>query len=397
MKNLLLALFAFLSIGAIAQNNEPVPPTVEVKLEPGIYAEFITNRGSIVCQLEYEKTPMTVANFVGLAEGDFKVKEKEFTKPYYNGLKFHRVISKANGDAQDFMIQGGDPMGTGAGGPGYRFPDEIVADLKHSGPGTLSMANSGKNTNGSQFFITHKATPWLDGKHTVFGHVIAGQDVVNATLQGDVMKEVRIIRVGEDAKAFDAKAVFAELYEPFYQEYVVYPKYCDSISKISIEDYNASFFEQVKASLPKKMAKKAKQTESGLVYILNKRGKKKMLITEGDSVVVHTTGIFRASGDKFFSTHDEGAQAMEFQFQNPMRRMVSGFEEALQMMGPGGSGTFYLPYHLAYGPRSSGPIKAYSDITFDIEVVSVKPGDLPAEEGHDHDHDHDHDGHDHQH
>lgn len=378
-------LVAFLSIiyfsTAFAQEN----------LEPGMYAEFKTTKGTIVCMLEFEKTPMTVANFVGLIEGNFKAGDKSFDKPYYNGLKFHRVIN-------DFMVQGGDPEGTGRGGPGYKFPDEIVRNLTHSGPGILSMANSGPNTNGSQFFITHKETPWLDGKHTVFGHVVSGQDVVDAIEQNDVMETVSVIRIGEKAEAFDATAEFGTRYEKFYKEFVEYPKYCDSISKLSTEDFNKAFFEAVKASLPKKMAKKAKQTESGLVYIVEKRGSKKLLITEGDSLVVHTTGTFRYDDKKFFSTHDEGQKAMEFQFQNPQRRMVNGFEEALKMLAPGGKGTFYLPYHLAYGKYGNPPvIPQYADIKFEIEVVSAVQAELaPVEEHHDHDgHNHDHDGHNH--
>lgn len=174
------------------------------KLPPGIYAEINTVKGKILLQLEYEKVPMTCANFVGLAEGKIKNTAKPLGTPYYNGIKFHRVIA-------NFMIQGGDPTGTGAGGPGYAFKDEIVPELKHSGPGILSMANAGPATNGSQFFITHLATPWLDGKHTVFGKVIEGQDVVNAIAQGDEMLSVKIIRSGKAARKWKAEVVFAEL------------------------------------------------------------------------------------------------------------------------------------------------------------------------------------------
>ncbi len=172
----------------------------DTKLADGVYAEFQTSKGKIVCQLEHEKTPLTVANFVGLAEGtkhystDGSAPKKQ-DKPFYDGLTFHRVIA-------GFMIQGGCPQGRGTGGPGYKFKDECKADLKHSGPGILSMANAGPVSNGSQFFITHVATPHLDGRHTVFGRVVEGQDVVDRIAIGDKITTLKIVRVGEKAKAY---------------------------------------------------------------------------------------------------------------------------------------------------------------------------------------------------
>lgn len=169
----------------------------------GVFAKIKTTKGTITIRLEHEKAPMTVANFVGLAEGNVKNTAKPEGTPYFDGLSFHRVIA-------DFMIQGGDPTGTGAGGPGYAFADEIHPDLKHNRAGTLSMANSGPATNGSQFFITHKETAWLDGRHTVFGYVTEGQEVVNAIAQGDKMESITIERIGKEAKKWDAKKVLDE-------------------------------------------------------------------------------------------------------------------------------------------------------------------------------------------
>lgn len=225
MKNLMLMIAASMFILACSKeteennnqqlnDNQQTKDTMtqdEPKLDEGIYAKITTNRGEILLRLHYEKVPLTVANFVALAEGDMPNNARAKGTPYYDGIKFHRVISINNGDQQDFMIQGGDPMGTGQGGPGYQFRDEFDPSLIHDGPGVLSMANAGPGTNGSQFFITLVATPWLNGKHSVFGRVLEGQDVVSQTLQGDEMKRVEIIRVGDDAKAFDAVKTFNDL------------------------------------------------------------------------------------------------------------------------------------------------------------------------------------------
>jgi cyclophilin family peptidyl-prolyl cis-trans isomerase len=190
-----LLLFIFMAAQSLAGKNPP--------LSDGLYAKIITSKGDILIKLEFEKTPLTVTNFVGLAEGT-KDSNRGKGVRFYDGLTFHRVIP-------DFMIQGGDPNGNGTGGPGYTFPDEIYSTLRHDVPGILSMANAGPDTNGSQFFITHTKTPWLDGKHTVFGRVIEGQDVVNAIRQGDTINHIHIIRIGKKAAAFKADQVSFEM------------------------------------------------------------------------------------------------------------------------------------------------------------------------------------------
>lgn len=372
-KVILSLLTIFLIQGAFAQDKAKKK---KQKLEPGIYAEFTTNKGVILCQLEYEKTPMTVANFVGLTEGKFKVDTVVYDKPFYDGLLFHRVIN-------DFMIQGGDPNGNGTGGPKHRFNDEINPDLKHDGPGILSMANSGPNTNGSQFFITHKETPWLDGKHTVFGHVIQGQDVVNAIAQGDTMYHVKIIRKGRTAKKWNATKEFAKIDNKIREEAIARQHYIEKVDTMTNEQFNAMFFEEIKKDHPN-----AKQTASGLVYEIENEGNSDRA-SSGDVMSVHCSGTFRYDNAKFFSTWD-GGEPMTFAYM--VQRMVPGFEEALTMLGSGGKGTFYLPYHMAYGKTGRpGAIPAYSDLIFVIEVLEIKEADNHDHDGHDHDgHDHDH-------
>lgn len=381
MTKIFFTLLSLLLIGDVyagVEGKDKKKKPKKPKLEKGMYAEITTTKGVIILQLEFEKTPMTVANFVGLAEGDFKVDSFEYDAPFYNGLKFHRVI-------KDFMIQGGDPEGKGTGGPKHRFYDEIHPDLVHDGPGILSMANSGPATNGSQFFITHKETPWLNGKHTVFGHVIFGQDVVNAIEQDDVMTKVKIIRKGKTAKKWKATESFAKVYEKIKAEEAELAARYERLSKISNDDYKAEMFKEVKEKFPN-----AQQSESGLVYIIENEGEGKKA-EKGTELTVHYRGTFRLDGKQFDASYDRG-QPMTFKYLE--QRMIPGFEEGLAMLGKGGKAKLIIPFYAAYGPKGRpGAIPPFSDLVFDIEIVDSKES-----AGHDHGHGHDghnHDGHDH--
>lgn len=360
-------LMSVMTIGTALYAQKNAAP----KLEDGMYAEFTTTKGTITLKLEDEKTPMTVANFVGLIEGNFTFQDSiKITKPYYDGLKFHRVIA-------NFMVQGGDPEGTGMGGPGYKFYDETRPDLKHDKAGTLSMANSGPATNGSQFFITHKETPWLDGKHTVFGHVISGQEVVDKIAQDDVIQTVKIIRVGKTAKKFDATKVFNGDYNRISEEYKKEAAEIERIAKMPQEEYRNFMYQEVLKKYPN-----AKQSTSGLVYVIENEGEG-LTIEKGAPVSLHYSGTFRRDGDKFDSSYDRG-QPMDFQYQ--VNRMIPGFEEGIAMLKKGGKAKLIIPYYQAYGPNGRpGAIPPYSDLVFDIEVVDVQ---APAAQDEHHGHDH---------
>jgi len=350
-------------------------------LSDGMYAEFQTAKGTILCQLEFEKTPMTVGNFVGLAEGEFSADETTISKPYYDGLKFHRVIT-------DFMIQGGCPLGNGTGDPGYKFYDEIVEGLTHSGPGVLSMANSGPSTNGSQFFITHKETPWLDGKHTVFGHVVNGMEVVNQIEKDDVLTRLTIIRKGAAANSFDAMEAFHSIYDPIKDAELKRAEELKFVAEMSEAEYSKYMFKQVK-----KKYKKAKLTKSGLVYVRKKKGKRKPKLEEGMQVQLHYTGTFRADGKKFDSSLDRN---QVFKFNYKTQKMIAGFEEGITLIGKGGEIKVIIPYYQAYGKAGrKGAIPPYSDLIFDIQLIDFKEA-KSGQSGHQ-SHGHDHDGHDHDH
>lgn len=311
-----------------------------LKTQPdGLYARFETNKGDIYTVLEHVKTPMTVANFVGLAEGNISNKAKAAGVPYYDGLKFHRVI-------ENFMIQGGCPLGTGTGDPGYKFDDEIDPSLKHTGPGILSMANAGPGTNGSQFFITHVATPWLDGKHTVFGHVVQGQDIVNAIAQNDTIRKVTILRKGKEAEAFDAVKAFEE------------GKAMVAKKKIEKEAAMAAAAESVKKEF-------TNETASGLRYMVIKEGTGNKP-TATSNVKVHYTGSF-LDGNVFDSSVQRG-EPIDF----GLNQVIPGWTEGVQLMKEGGKYKFYIPYQLAYGERGyPGAIPPKSDLIFEVELIKI--------------------------
>jgi peptidylprolyl isomerase len=372
MKSKILFLSLFFSVLLVSCNNK------YASLKDGLYAEIETNKGTILAELNYKKTPITVANFVSLAEGkNTKVSENFKGKAFFDGLKFHRVIA-------DFMIQTGDPMGNGSGDAGYKFSDELT-DLKHDGPGILSMANSGPGTNSSQFFITHKETPWLDGLHTVFGKVVEnGMEVVNQIVQDDYIKSVKIIRKGSEAEKFDAIAIFekgiskdlenqkkqAALLEKEKQEYLTKYK--------GVIDQKVALIENLKSSGTK--------TKSGLIYkvIAKGTGVKPQV---GSSVLFNYAG-FLEDGTLF----DSNIKAVEEQFGkfNPMKAeqngynpipfqigtkegMIPGFIEGLELLNYGDKIMVLIPSELGYGAKGAGNvIPPNANIVFELELKNNK-------------------------
>ena len=330
----------------------------------GIFATIATNKGDIVLELEYKKTPVTVANFIALAEGknSFVTDDKLKGKPFFDGLKFHRVI-------KDFMIQGGDPSGNGSGGPGYAFKDEFT-DLKHNKPGILSMANSGPTTNGSQFFITHKETPWLDGKHTIFGHVTEGMNIVNSIAQNDVITKITIVRKGALAKKFDAPKVFADYFN----------------NKSEDQKKIASIIAAKKAYLAATKAT-ATTTPTGLAYKIIEKGTG-VKPANGATFYFHYAGYFE-DGTLFDSSYEEvnkvygkfdanraaqnGYQAFPFKA-GTKDGMIPGFIEGLDNMAFGDKAVVFIPSNLAYGERGAGGvIPPNATLIFELEMLEKQP------------------------
>ena len=347
-------------------------------LEDGLYAEFVTNKGTFVAELYFEQTPITVASFVSLAEGNStRVSEEYKGKPFYNGLIFHRVI-------KDFMIQGGDPTGTGSGGPGYQFPNETSDSLTHSSKGILSMANSGPDTNGSQFFITLKETPWLDGMHTVFGKVVEGQEVVDSIgvvetsgadkpVEDVVINEVNIIRKGSAAKNFDGNKIFEEELK-------------NNEAKAAEEERKQGELMAAKAQQLDSLKAGAQELPSGLKIAVTEEGTGPTP-NAGDIVMVHYAG-FLPNGKLFDTSIESIAQEMGTFDQrrkdmngygpiqmsySPDAQMIAGFKEGVQTMNVGDKATLFIPAHLGYGERGAGGvIPPNSDLIFQVELVEIQ-------------------------
>ena len=307
----------------------------------GLFATLSTSKGEIKIELEFEKTPGTVGNFVGLSLGLISNSIKPLGEAYYNGLKFHRVIN-------DFMIQAGCPLGTGIGDPGYKFDDEFHNELKHDRPGVISMANAGPSTNGSQFFITHVETPWLDNKHTVFGNVIDGMDVVNSISQNDEIISIKINAVGDKAKAFDAAKAF--------------------------EDFNKSKADRIKKEkenelkMLKDLSKGFSKTSSGLLYKFEKENNSHKP-SNGNKVKVHYKGML-LDGTVFDSSFKRN-QPIEFTL--GVGQVIKGWDEGISLLGIGDKASFIIPSDLAYGASGAGGvIPPNATLIFEVELISAE-------------------------
>ena len=310
-------------------------------MQDGLYAKFNTSKGEILVNLEFEKTPGTVGNFVALAEGNLENSVKPQGTPYYNGLKFHRVIP-------DFMIQGGCPQGTGTGDPGYKFDDEFHPDLKHDGPGVLAMANSGPGSNGSQFYITHIATDWLDNKHTVFGKVVKGQDIVDAIAQGDTIESLEIVRQGDAAEKFNAVEAFRTF-------------------EGSREKRIAAERDAARAELDK-LAVGFEETASGLRYQIIQKGEGKKA-EKGNTVSVHYKGQL-ADGTVFDSSYKRNSP---LDFQVGVGQVISGWDEGICLLNVGDKARLVIPSDLGYGSAGAGGvIPPNATLVFDVELMDVK-------------------------
>ena len=367
-KRFLIALAIIASFYSCKEDNNNLPD--------GLYAKIETNKGEIIVQLDYEKAPITVANFVTLVEGknEFVTNENIKNRPFYDGLKFHRVI-------ENFMIQGGDPLGTGSGDAGYKFKDEIT-DARFDKAGILAMANSGPATNSSQFFITHLETPWLDGKHTIFGHVVGnGMEAVNKILQDDYMSKVTIIRNGDAAKKFDAVKVF-------HNYFITEAENQKKQAAIDAENkrvFNEKYKTVIDAKLKSFAALRAKatKTKSGLEFVITqKSGGKKPKI--GTGIFIHYAGYLEngtlfdssiESACKAFGTFDSnraaqnGYQPIPFQA-GKKHGMIPGFIEGIEQLSYGDKAVLFIPSKLGFAEAGAGEvIPPNANLIFEIELM----------------------------
>jgi FKBP-type peptidyl-prolyl cis-trans isomerase len=307
-------------------------------MQEGLYAQIKTNKGEIILILHHDKSPGTVANFINLSEGKIKNSHKPMNVPYYDGLKFHRVIP-------DFMIQTGCPNGTGTGDPGYKFDDEFHPELRHNKPGILSMANSGASTNGSQFFITHVATNWLDDKHTVFGEVVEGLDIVNEIQQDDVIDSIIILRVGDEAEKWNSTEVFND----FKDKKEILIKQRQLKEQQIIENLSKDF----------------EVTPSGLRYkILNKGNGDSP--TKGDKVKVHYKGML--IDETVFDSSYKRNQPIEFNV--GIGQVIPGWDEGIMLLKKGEKAKFIIPSNLGYGEAGAGGvIPSNATLVFEVELL----------------------------
>lgn len=354
-------------------------------LGDGLFADIKTTMGDIVVKLEYEKTPVTVANFVSLAEGSNTFVSEEYKgKKYYDGVIFHRVM-------KDFMIQGGDPLGNGTGNPGYRFMDEFNDSLVHDKKGILSSANSGENTNGSQFFITHKPTPWLDGVHTVFGEVVEGMNVVDSIANVTVtprsnkpvdsvsMKTIEIIRNGKEARKFDAAKIMTDYFANEEERLATIEK--EKAEKLAaVNKIKSEFTTELSAQ-----KEKATTLPSGLQMMVLSKGTEEKpqvgknievmyagYLSDGTLFDTNYTDIAEKYGrlEEITQMHRGDMSALSIPFSKDMP-MISGFKEGLLNMNIGDKVRLFIPPHLGYGEQGGGPIPPNADLVFDIEITGI--------------------------
>ncbi|RED47567.1 peptidylprolyl isomerase [Seonamhaeicola aphaedonensis] len=345
-------------------------------LEDGLYAEIKTSKGDMVAKLAYKKVPVTVANFVSLAEGTNTLVDSIYLqKKFYNGLTFHRVIDS-------FMIQGGDPLANGRGNPGYRFKNEFHPDLNHNKPGILAMANGGPNTNGSQFYITEVPRPDLNNHYSVFGELVVGTNIQDSIsnvktdakdkpLEEVIIEEINIIRKGKDAENFNAPKIFKN---HFIQE-IRKEKKRKERAKAIIRDTKEKFIEQ---------QEEATTLPSGLQYFVSKSGKGEKL-SENAVVKTHYT-VYFSSGKLIQTSSLEKAKALEAVNEkrlsangyqpihadiSPDADMIPGFKEGLQQLHVGDKATLFIPYHLAYGEAGNRGIPPKTDLVFEVEILEI--------------------------